>query len=147
LLGLFLFLSQSVVLSSSVGSLLSCFLERLTILILFSFLFCFILSFSLGIVASTNRKYDGVQIWNEPGVTVNFNSAGAISDDTSASSNSTRRGSLMDARSSGFFPAVVAVVRSSQTVQKRIYELAHNIEVITLRWFAFLFLTSLFFYE
>jgi hypothetical protein len=94
--------------------------------------FCFVLHcISLGIVASTNRKYDGVQIWNEPGVTVNFNSAGAISDDTSTSSTSTRRGSLMDARSSGFFPAVVAVVRSSQTVQKKIYELAHNIEVIT----------------
>jgi hypothetical protein len=99
----------------------------LSILQLICFInFFFLVSF-VGLVAATSRKATPA-IWNEPGVTLSFSQT---QEEVSENNNNNRRGSLSSPAPdrSGFLPSVVAVVKTSQSLQKRVYEIAHNLEV------------------
>jgi hypothetical protein len=116
--------------------------------------------FLIGIVTSSRRNYNSIHIWNDPGVTLSLTAAGYIptGDDLSSSlagsgptppaDSITRRSSLIAAPSSSFIgsspfkdspsaafgtalPAVVNVTKTSQAIQRRVAEIAHNVEVRT----------------
>jgi hypothetical protein len=131
------------------------FPEVFPLIIVFSF-FChslqmlfipiaiFGLVFLNGFVAATKRAYHDIIIWNDPGVALALNSSGAISapgplSEDFSPSDVTRRSTLTSAtsmmRDSMMGPfgnavqSVANVTRTSETIQKKMAELAHNLEV------------------
>ena len=89
----------------------------------------FILALLNGIVASMNRQSGNIAIWNEPGVTLTFNAAGAIQT-TVTEEVAGKPNDRMSIASLGTpYPTIMGILKNSQLLQKRLHESARTVEV------------------
>lgn len=84
-----------------------------------------------------NRQYGSLLVWNEPGVTLTLNAAGAIQsggeDTGSGAPRSSERSSSVSAPSAAIgttYANMLSILKNSQLLQRRLHETARTVEVI-----------------
>jgi hypothetical protein len=82
----------------------------------------------LGIVGLLNRKFVHVQTWNEPGVSLSLSTTGVIQS-VSQEDPQTSRASIVSVSTSTSFSVIYSLLKNSQNLQRKLAEVAHQMEV------------------